>query len=783
MEDDAGKSATWALACEYLEALSYVCQMQLETRDFTLAACSQDMRSLWQHDTGLLADVRGLLLSEPSVGLLSRVDNETYRFSHLTLQEYLAAKCAVRLYGHDAEKLAECLAPFHSRWRREVLQFTACLLKEEVFEAFCRVLMARDDGAGANCELVRAFLKERTSATVEQLLRDRLLELRGADNLIAGLCHPSAELRRLLLSEIRQFQTPADPFSDGTAARLKQIVEDVSSQWYRRRAALLSLAQVAQMKHYAQGSGRADTLRWMIKMLDAAPEVRRDIHVALVRGLGSLLQGSAAQHEPSGCMELGEADEHLLIQALEGTDSLAAAEAIADLQLHSSGFADWLLSDFKSHLISEGRWPLRHVVLLCERAGSSESSDDACDRVARLAQTLVARLYSAAFDPLEHEQLMGALRQTIPLISVAEAGRICTDLMVTGSSEQRRRVLEAMAALGIGTGILPGLVDWLVSKPDLVTKDGWPMQDVMWICDRICASGDKERAGQLGKLVLDRLHAPTFKAEERPHVTDALRRLQALGIRLPVLNYLEDGDGEQRVRVLETAAAADLAFEAQLLGKLAKCLLQDAIKVIPAGAESNTKTALCKYFIKGDCSYGARCHFAHGKAELKMCNDWVQGTCARGGKCRLQHGAASFLLVQILEKEGGNKNSCSSTKVSSYLENILRPAADESSVQRVLARLRPSMQQAQARRQSDAPAQQEPQGAAAEVANALLALVEAAPDGQVAAAQLCSSLYRKSPDARAVVQQHKGLKGFLGTALLRGKVEFIADQVRKFVLY
>ena len=66
MEDDAGKSATWALACEYLEALSYVCQMQLETRDFTLAACSQDMRSLWQHDTGLLADVGGLLLSEPS---------------------------------------------------------------------------------------------------------------------------------------------------------------------------------------------------------------------------------------------------------------------------------------------------------------------------------------------------------------------------------------------------------------------------------------------------------------------------------------------------------------------------------------------------------------------------------------------------------------------------------------------------------------------------------------------------------------------------------------------
>ena len=58
--------------------------------------------------------------------------------------------------------------------------------------------------------------------------------------------------------------------------------------------------------------------------------------------------------------------------------------------------------------------------------------------------------------------------------------------------------------------MLTSLVDWLLGKPKLVTRGGWPMQDVLWICDRVCSSADGERAGQLGKLVLDRLHAASF---------------------------------------------------------------------------------------------------------------------------------------------------------------------------------------------------------------------------------------------------------------------------------
>ena len=66
----------------------------------------------------------------------------------------------------------------------------------------------------------------------------------------------------------------------------------------------------------------------------------------------------------------------------------------------------------------------------------------------------------------------------------------------------------------------------------------------------------------------------------------------------------------------------------------------------------------------------------------------------------------------------------------------------------------------------------------AHVASALMALVEATPDGQAPAAQLCSNLYRTCPDARAVVQKRDGLKEFLASPWLEGKVKFVPDQVR-----
>jgi hypothetical protein len=66
-------------------------------------------------------------------------------------------------------------------------------------------------------------------------------------------------------------------------------------------------------------------------------------------------------------------------------------------------------------------------------------------------------------------------------------------------------------------------------------------------------------------------------------------------------------------------------------------------------------------------------------------------------------------------------------------------------------------------------------------AGVLVALVRAAPDGQMSAAQLCSRLYRKCPEARDIIQKSRGIKGFIKTNQLECKVEFVPDQVCKFV--
>ena len=63
------------------------------------------------------------------------------------------------------------------------------------------------------------------------------------------------------------------------------------------------------------------------------------------------------------------------------------------------------------------------------------------------------------------------------------------------------------------------------------------------------------------------------------------------------------------------------------------------------------------------------------------------------------------------------------------------------------------------------------------MADTLLALVEEAPDGQVPAAHLCSRLYHRCPEAKAVIKKHRGLKGFIAALPLENKVKFVPDQV------
>ena len=179
----------------FLEAIAFSCQVRLERRDFKWASSDlkKEVEELLKlsHTDFSFEDISKFASDLSSVGLLSKVGHDELRFSHLTLQEYLAASCAVRLFAHDPKELwarltsttdlssaaagqsiyksnessesevsesseSEVSEPsepgvsefsepgvslrsqLHSRWRREVLQFTACMLPDEtVFLAFC----------------------------------------------------------------------------------------------------------------------------------------------------------------------------------------------------------------------------------------------------------------------------------------------------------------------------------------------------------------------------------------------------------------------------------------------------------------------------------------------------------------------------------------------------------------------------------------------------------------------------------------------------------------------
>ena len=264
----------------FLEAVAFSCQVRLERRDFEWdAALQEEVGKLWELSNCTdvsLEVISRFVLDLASMGLLSKVGDGKFRFSHLTMQEYLAASCAVRLYPSDAQELIKQLcaaasglkSPLHSSWKREVLQFTACMLPDTdqgkaTFSDFCSAVLESDDGTGTCCELVRDFLKERGSCeAVEQMLRDKMQEIRGTDLLVAGLCHPSSEMRSLVLSEMIQFCVPPNPFADGTVPKLKEIAEDKDRVWHTRAASMLSIAQIAQMKHWESfRSDRAETIK------------------------------------------------------------------------------------------------------------------------------------------------------------------------------------------------------------------------------------------------------------------------------------------------------------------------------------------------------------------------------------------------------------------------------------------------------------------------------------------------------------------------------------------
>jgi hypothetical protein len=385
------------VSTDYLGAFAFVCQMRLQKRDFKLDACAHDVQKLWHHTPDLLTCARELMFGNPIVGLHTVVGDNVCRFSHLTLQEYLAARCTVRLFGYDAKELLNRFQPLHSLWKRMVLQFTACMLSEQVFDRFCQLVLASDDWTGSHCELVQDFLKERDASVisekVDRMVHDKLREIRGSEGLIAGLCHPLKKPRKLVLSEMKKFGVPPDPFAetDGTAAALRQIAEDGASKWHTRAAAVLSLVQIAQMDHCRKSNGRSDTLQWLLAML--TPDQNEDIQFALVAGLGTLLKGFEQTETKDEMLLVAAEDEPVLLAALKQLANGVVVEAVADLKAYSDGLVDWVSNE--STLIPEGVWPIRHLLhVFCNKTATSGNRE----RAEKLGQQLFGRVHAVS-DP------------------------------------------------------------------------------------------------------------------------------------------------------------------------------------------------------------------------------------------------------------------------------------------------------------------------------------------------------------------------------------------------
>jgi len=155
-------------------------------------------------------------------------------------------------------------------------------------------------------------------------------------------------------------------------------------------------------------------------------------------------------------------------------------------------------------------------------------------------------------------------------------------------------------------------------------------------------------------MILIRLHLISFEQEEEAETIDALVTLQAVLTHLPVMQFLETGTADQRMRVLVAAAEAGLVFSTLSLGKLAQCMLRENIPRIPSQTLKETNT-LCTYFMKGHCRFGTACQFAHGRHEIMPCKNWINGNCTLGKWCYYQHGEMQSLLTLVLIEEEDQK--------------------------------------------------------------------------------------------------------------------------------
>jgi len=145
----------------------------------------------------------------------------------------------------------------------------------------------------------------------------------------------------------------------------------------------------------------------------------------------------------------------VLLHALKSTVTLTSPsavliEALADLSAYSDGLMEWalrksLLSD--KSLLSEGKWPMRHVLgVFCTKIASDSNHSQAV----RLATHLFARVHAGSSKIFETEKddLHKGLKMMCEIIG-ADRLQLVLLLLRSGELLQRVRVLEMAADLGM----------------------------------------------------------------------------------------------------------------------------------------------------------------------------------------------------------------------------------------------------------------------------------------------------------------------------------------------
>ena len=258
---DARMDDLLAVLCQ----MGYFLHIQQKTRQFVaghvlqmlqdeatdLAGLSRDAAiAAWQD---LLQDGRGIIMCvEQDPDGDGESMNDVYRSTHLTLQEYFAARQCVtnaRRSGDPNDMLAYFEQVFGldpSPWLREVMLMVAEMLTPDEFKLLADYYLNNDDDSGAASVRVTTMMtcrREDTTTGVGAHIQQRLAATRSAELMAEALCHPSDALRTQGLTEITEFGMSKDTVVEKLLAMVS-AERSAHAPWYLRIGGTQSLGKL-----------------------------------------------------------------------------------------------------------------------------------------------------------------------------------------------------------------------------------------------------------------------------------------------------------------------------------------------------------------------------------------------------------------------------------------------------------------------------------------------------------------------------------------------------------